>query len=325
MSPTSLRGANAGPRMTVSAMMKDPMFLPAQVLDMSDNAFLTDSVLRKGDDTLSGQVVYYESTPLYSADDPQVMDEFGEIPVTSGSLGIPRVVRAVRRALGLRVSKTDIDRNRADKVTTQLTQIRNTMVRAWEDALFSALVANANVQTLATDTPWGSSSSHISKDINAAKYVIKNAASDAAGKQKFGFIANTLVISTGTEFDFLNSAEVAKPYVGNIADENLLYTGKLPQKFLNLDVMVSWRLAIYSPTGALVCQRNVVGAISDERPLDGTPMYPLGGGGNGGPRETFRSDITRASAIAVDQPKAACFITGVNTSETFPAGTGDAT
>ncbi len=41
-------------------------------------------------------------------------------------------------------------------------------------------------------------------------------------------------------------------------------------------------------------------------------MYPLGGGGNGGPTETWRSDITRQSAIFIDQPLAACFIAGVN-------------
>lgn len=324
MSPTTIYGANAGPRMAVSMMMKNPAFLPRRTLQMTDNEFLTDAVLRPGDPTLSGAVVYFESTPLYSADDPQVMDEFGEIPTTTGSLGIPRVARAVRRALALRVSKTDIDRNSADKVTTQMTQIKNTMVRAWEDALFSALVANASVQTLSTDTAWGASGSHIRKDVNAAKFVIKNAASDAAGKQKLGFVADTLIISTLSEFDFLNSAEVNTPFQGNIASESLLYTGKLPSKFLNLDVIVSWRLATYVSNGALVMQRKVVGAISDERPLQATPMYPGGGGGNGGPREEFRSDITRSSAIAIDQPLAACFITGVVTSETAPA-TGGAT
>lgn len=322
--PTTIFGANAGPRMTVSMMMKNPAFLPRRVIQMTDNAFITEAVLRQGDQTLSGVVVYYESTPLYSADDPQVMDEFGEIPTTTGSLGLPRVARAVRRALALRVSKTDMDRNSADKVTTQMTQIRNTMVRAWEDALFSALVANANVQTLSTDTAWGNSGSHIRKDVNAAKFVIANAASDSAGKQKFGFVADTLIISTLSQFDFLNSSEVQTPYVGSLATESLLYTGKLPNKFLDLDVIVSWRLSTYVSSAALVMQRKVVGAISDERSLSGTPMYPLGGGGNGGPREMFRSDITRSSAIAIDQPLAACFITGVTASETAPA-TGGAT
>jgi hypothetical protein len=88
---------------------------------------------------------------------------------------------------------------------------------------------------------------------------------------------------------------------------------------MGLDVYTSWRLNAYIPNGALVLQRNVVGAISDERPLGATPMYPEGGGGNGGKTESFRTDMTRASAIAIDQPKCACVITGVTTGETFPA------
>jgi hypothetical protein len=248
------------------------------------------------------------------------MDEFGEIPIVSGQVGRPRVARAVRRAYGLRVSYTAIRRNKAEWVTTQLVQLRNTMVRAWEDALFSALIANPNLQTLATDTPWGDPASHIRRDVNAAKFVIKTASFDTAKQQRFGFRADTLIISDETELDFLDSDEIAKVYTQSpLASRNLQYTGVLERTFLGLDVMVSWRLSVYLPGGAIVCQRKLMGAISDERPLDATPMYPEGGGGNGGPREAWRSDYTRASAIVVDQPLAVCTLTGVSTGETPPA------
>lgn len=309
---TNIISVQDGPRLTVSMMMKSPTTIPRRVLKNIDQEFIVNDLLRQADDAPSGAVVFFQSTPLFSNDDPTILDEFGEIPLTTGSLGTPLVARTVRRAFGLRVSLQMIRRNNVDLVNTQITQIRNTMVRAWEDAFFSALVANASVGVLTTDTAWGASGSHIRKDVNAAKYLIKNAAADAAGKQKFGFVPDTLVISTETEMDFLDSAEVSQPYVGNIADESLLYTGKLPNKFLGLDVLVSWRLTAYAPSAALVLQRKVVGGISDERPLEATPMYPLGGGGNGGPTETWRSDVTRQSAIFIDQPLAACFIAGVN-------------
>jgi hypothetical protein len=309
---TNIISVQDGPRLTVSMMLKSPTLIPKRTLQDIDQMFLVHDVLRKASDAPSGAVVYFESTPLFTDDDPAILDEFGEIPTTNGSLGTPLMVRTVRRALGLRVSKQMIDRNNVDAVNTQITQIRNTMVRAWEDAFFSALVANVSVQVLTTDKSWQASDSHIRTDVNAARYLIKNAASDSAGKQKFGFVADTLVISTETETDFLDSAEVATPYVGNIASENLKYTGKLPNKFLTLDVLVSWRLSAYAPSAALVCQRNVIGGLSDERPLQSTPMYGEGNGPNGGPREAFRCDITRQSAIFIDQPKAACFIAGVN-------------
>lgn len=309
---TNIQSTQDGPRLTVSMMVKSPTLIPKRILSMMDQEFLSDAVLRGASDAPSGSVLYFESTPLFAQDDPAILDEFGEIPTTNGSLGTPLVARVVRRALGLRVSKTMIDRNSTDMVNTQIVQIRNTMVLAWEDAFLSAVVANASVQVISTDKAWFDAASHIRDDVNAAKFLIKTAAADANGKQKFGYKADTLVISAESEQDFLGSDEVSKPYVGNIADENLLYTGKLPQKFLGLDVLVSWRLSAYFPSGAIVLQRKLFGGISNERPLQATPLYPEGGGGNGGPTESFRTDTTRASAIFLDQPKAVVLIAGVN-------------
>lgn len=313
--PTNLIASQDGPRLTVAAMMKSPTIIPKRILSMTNQQFLTDAILRKGDDAPSGTVVYFESTPLYANDVPFVVDEFSEIPTTNGSTGIPRVVKTVRRALGLRVSKQMIDRNNVDLINTQITQIKNTMVRSWEDAFLSALIANASVQTMATDTVWGATNSHIRKDVNAAKFLITNASSNGNGQNgsdKFGFVPDTLVISTASEVDFLNSNEVSTPYVGNIADENLLYTGKLPNKFLALDVVKSWRLDTYSNGSAIVLERKTVGFISDERALSSTPMYGEGNGPNGGPTESWRTDTTRQSAIGIDQPLAAVIITGVH-------------
>jgi hypothetical protein len=282
-------------------------------------------VLRKGDDAPSGVVLYTESTPLYADDDPAIMDEFGEIPVTSGQMGGRKAVRTVRRALGLRVSKQMIDRNAVRAVTDRIKQVRNTMVRAWEDAFVSAVIANPSIPVLHTDAPWGGAGTvtHIRKDINAARYVIKQASSDVAGRQKLGFSADTMIISTEIELDFLDSDEVTKPYEGgNVADQNLKFTGKLPRTFLGLDVLVSWRLTVYAPSTVIIMERGTGGFISDERPLEATPMYPEGGGPNGGPTESYRCDTTRQSAIGIDQPKSFCLITGVTTGENFPvAGT----
>lgn len=310
--PTNIVASQDGPRITVSTLAKSVTQIPKRVLDMLPQEFIVDSVLRNASGTPSGAVLYFESTPLFAATDPEILDEFGEIPVSNGSLGTPRVARSVRRAMGLRVSKQMQDRNDMDTLNTQIQQVRNTMVRAWEDAFFSVLVANASIQVLATDTAWGVAGSHIRQDINGAKYLVKTAAADAAGKQKFGYVADTLIISTESETDFLDSDEVTKPYVGNIADQNIQFTGKLPNKFLGLDVLVSWRMAVYAPSAAFVCQRKIIGGISDERPLGATPLYPEGNGPNGGPTESYRTDTTRASAMFIDQPQAGCFIIGVN-------------
>lgn len=309
---TNLISVQDSPKLTVATLMKSPTLIPKRVISSMDQQFITDAVLRSADDAPSGFILYSESDPLYVAEDPAILDEFGEIPTTNGSIGKPKVARVVRRAMGLRVSKQMIDRNSIDAVNRQVTQIRNTMVRAWEDALFSAIVANQATQVITSGTPWSATTgTHVRGDINAAKFLIKNAASDAAGQLKFGYEADTLIVSTTTELDFIESDEVNNVYIGNLAADNLKYTGKLPNKFNGLDVLVSWRLSAYFPNGAIVCQRKVFGGVSDERPLQGTPMYGEGGGPNGGPTESWRTDITRASAIFLDQPKAVVLINGV--------------
>lgn len=316
---TRIVSVQDGPRLTVSQLVKSPTLIPKRILTMMDQAFLVDAVLRGASDAPGGSVLFHESTPLFAEDDPAILDEFGEIPTTNGSLGIPMVARVVRRAFGLRVSKTMIDRNNVDAVNTQTTQIRNTMVRAWEDAFFSAVVANASVQSITVGTAWSAASgTHIRGDINAAKYLIKQAAADTAGDQKFGYVADTLILSTETEQDFLDNDEVNNVYLGNIASESIKYTGVLPKKFNGLDVLVSWRMSAYFPDGAIVCQRKTLGGISNERPLQATPLYGEGNGPNGGPTESFRTDITRASAIFLDQPKAVVLINGVNGAATYP-------
>ena len=63
----------------------------------------------------------------------------------------------------------------------------------------------------------------------------------------------------------------------------------------------------------LVLERGTVGFYSDTRALQATELYPEGNGPNGGPTESWRSDATRKRVMGVDQPLAACWITGVRT------------
>jgi len=292
-----------GQRMLVSTLIKQPAIVPTRLLQMSGNQFIVDSILRPGPRSATGVVLFNESTPLFPDGQTSVIEEFGEIPVVSSSLGQPRTVRAVRRGYALKISQDMIDEENFDAVNTRMVQMRNGMRRDWEDAFLAALFANPLLQQVTATTTWGSASSTIRKDTNAARFAVENAAADQAGLQKFEFVPDTLVISTTTKTDFLDSDEVNKIYVGNIADKSLLYTGTMPNKFQDLDVMVSWRL----PAGkALLLERKTVGFITDKRPLRATNLYERQ------ETETWRSDMTRASAIGIDQPLAACVINGVD-------------
>jgi hypothetical protein len=302
--PTAARGYSDAPRITVNELLKDPLVIPALILDMTQNEFVMDSVLRSGGAAPSGAVRYSESTPLYADDYPEIRPEFGEVPIVPTSIGIPRVVFSHERAMAIMVSDEMRRRQAVDPVTRQLMQVKNTMVYSWNTAFYSAVVANASIQTLAVGNAWSSAAATIRADLTQAIYLIENASitSPSGVVQWLGFEADTLIINHGTKNTLLQSSTFAAPYIGDIASENLLYTGKLPQQILNLDVLVSRQV----PAGnAIVMQRQRAGFYADELPYVAGPLY------RDEPRKTWRSDTQRASAIGLDQPLAICLLSGV--------------
>jgi hypothetical protein len=302
--PTAVRSYSDAPRVTVNELLKDPLVIPSLILDMTRNEFVMDSVLRSGGAAPSGAVRYAESTPLYADDYPEIRPEFGEVPVVPTSVGIPRVVFSHERAMAIMVSDEMRRRQAIDPVARQLLQVKNTMVYSWNTAFYSAVVSNASIQTLAVANAWSSAAATIRADIMQSVFLIENAniVSPSGVTQWLGFEADTLIINHGTKNTLLQSSTFAAPYIGDIASENLLYTGTLPQQILNLDVMVSRQV----PAGnAIIMQRNRAGFFADELPFMAGPLY------RDEPRKTWRSDTQRAAAIGLDQPLAIVLLSGV--------------
>jgi hypothetical protein len=129
-----------------------------------------------------------------------------------------------------------------------------------------------------------------------------NIVSPSGVTQWLGFEADTLIINHGTKNTLLQSSAFAAPYIGDIASENLQYTGVLPNKIFNLDVLVSRQV----PAGnAIVLQRQRCGFYADELPFMAGPLY------RNEERKIFRSDVQRASAIGLDQPLSIALLSGV--------------
>src|SRR6516225_1045330 len=285
--PVAARGYSDGPRVTVNELLKDPLVIPQLILDITQNEFVIDSVLRDGGNTPSGAVRYAESTPLYADDFPEIRAEFAEVPIVPTSIGIPRVVFSHERAMAIMVSDEMRRRQSVDPVTRQLLQVKNTMVYSWNTAFYSAVVANASIQTLAVANTWASAAATIRADLAQACYLVENAniVSPSGVTQWLGFEADTLIINHATKNTLLQSSTFAAPYIGDIASENLLYTGVLPQKIFNLDMMISRQV----PAGnAIVMQRQRAGFYADELPFIAGPLY------RDEPRKTWRSDVQRS-------------------------------
>jgi hypothetical protein len=167
------------------------------------------------------------------------------------------------------------------------------------------VVANTGIQTLAVSNAWASSNATIRADIANAVYLVENAsvASPITGLSSFlGFEADTMIINHATKNTLLQSSSFAAPYIGDIASENLQYTGVLPNRVFNLDVLVSRQVPVGN---AIVMQRNRCGFIADELPYQASPLY------RNEERKAFRSDVQRASAIGLDQPASLVLLSGI--------------
>lgn len=306
---TSIASSTDGPRVTVAAMIKEPTVIPRRILSLLQNQFIADSVLRRLQPTQSGAYVFEESTPLFAEGDAPVVGEFGEIPVISGREGARRVAVTVKRALGVQVSIEMRNRNNVDRVNTQVKQVKNTFIRTWETAFLNALLNHPDINSMAAGAAWDSATPNIREDLVEGTALIENASlDDAPAEDFFGFSPNTLVIGRNVRDALMLSDDFNKAYVDNKADESVLYTGKLPGRFFNVDsIMVSREMDRLAPKSALLLERGTVGGIGDERPLQSTPLYEIK------PKETWRSDTVRQSAVVIDQPKAACLLTDVLT------------
>src|SRR5512139_1966119 len=248
---SSIASSTDGPRITVAAMIKEPTVIPRRILSMLQNQFIADSVLRRLQPTQSGAYVYEESTPLFAEGDAPIVGEFGEIPVISGRTGARRVAVTVKRALGVQVSVEMKNRNNIDAVNTQVTQVKNTFIRTWETAFLQALLNHPDIHTMAAGAAWDAALPNIREDLVEGTALIENSALDevnAPNEDFFGFSPNTLVIGRNVRDALMLSDDFNKAYVDNKADESVLYTGKLPGRFFNVDaIMVSREMDRLAP------------------------------------------------------------------------------
>jgi hypothetical protein len=193
-------------------------------------------------------------------------------------------------------------RNKIDMVNIQMNQVRNTLRRDWDYAFFNLFLANPSVPTFAVATAWATSTT-IRQDILKGVKTVNNAVTGAQAQNFLNFFADTMVITETQKYNLLSSTQFNQIYQGNLADESLLYTGVMPQKVLNLDVLVTKSGGALPDSSVLIMERGTVGFYSDEEPLQATPLY------RDQPRRTWRSDVNRRSAMGLDQPLAAVILT----------------
>ncbi len=308
--PTTLVSVSDGNRLTVSDLVKNPLFIPTKLRELMENQFISEALFRNGGRNEAGVVAYREGDPMFLDSDVQDVAEFGEIPVSSGQLGLPRVAFATKKALGVRVSKEMIDENNIDAVNKQMNGLRNTFIRA-NDRAAKALLTSSAVPTMAVSAAWDNASGKPRTDLAKAVEKISTAApANATADEAWGFVPDTMVVHPGLLSILMDNDQILKVYNGNIANESIAYVGAIPGELMGMSVIKSRTFPI---DRVFLCERGTLGFYSDTRSLQFTGLYAEGGGPNGGPRETWRSDASQKRALGLDQPKAGLWLTGVTT------------
>jgi hypothetical protein len=305
-SPIAYTNATGGPQITVDTLINDPTMIPALVMSLANQAFLADVLFRGFDGVQGGAVLYEESTPLYGdagTDGDIVYEEWSEIPAAVGILGKPRVARVKPRALAVKISERMRRWNQMDKVNNQITQVVNTFVDKIDRAAMSLLLRNNAIPTFAASVVWTDYANAVPlNDILIGKKTVRTQ-KDAQGNE-FGFIPDTIVLNDGAETDLLLNKAIQTLYRGSSAPDNPVFKGQWDTNMLKLNWLFSPRM---DADKALLLQSKKVGFVGDDIPFNSTELYQ-----ERRETETWRSDTKRWSAMGVDQPLAACVITGIS-------------
>lgn len=294
--------SSAGNRLFVNDLIKDPLLIRSRMLDLARNQFMMEDVLRRVPDTQSGVIQWTETTPLFASEDPSIVAEGGEIPLIQGEDGVPKAAFTVKIAAGIEITRETRDRNRIDQVNKRMVQVRNSMTRVWERRMFSAL-ENAPTLTMNSSGAWATPATDIRLDVLEGLRKVREASASGAAPgpdvdDYLGYEPDTMIMSTRTETEFFSNTSVREMYQNGspITTKDPMYTGTLEKEFMGLRVLTS---RFMQDGFVWILQRKVVGGFSDERRLEVKPLY------EDKPREVWRTDVVRRTAIFVDEPKAA--------------------
>jgi hypothetical protein len=311
------------PQWTVSQMVKAPTRIPGIVIAAVKDNLIADLLLRKGPAAPGGAVQYQEQVAFSSARVAEIIAEFGEIPTTQTDVSMPVVAATQKRGLGLKISREMETRNDVGRVQMEMGVTRDAMIRAWNQVFFLA-VYRSSMLTMTTSRlatgGWAvdvvpgtglTPTAGIRKDIAMAQYLMANQQiQGAVGNDRYGIVPDTMVVHPSLMPILLDSEEVNKVFMNSPATTvSPRYQLTYPTKFGNLDIVQSWEIL---PNHCLVLKRGNLGFISDEWPLSGSPTeYDQS-------RQDYSTYFTRRALVAIDTPKAAVLINGVNGTATTP-------
>ena len=303
-----------GPKWTVNNLIKNPTFVPNQIAKSVADTNIADQLLRTGPAAVGGAVSYEQTLALYAGSIGQIVAEYAEYPMTTAPMRTQMVAGTTKRGLGFRFSEEMRTRNDVGRVQDEMQMVRDTLVAGKDQALITAVLNNASVQSFAaasaaTVDGWyatDATASKIKYDVARAIYKITSqGVSGAQYSEKLGYKANTMIVHPQVSAMFIQSPEVSAMFQPGPtpAAETSNFQGLYPLRFLTLDLFESWRCP---QDTVIICQRKAMGFISTEWPLKGTPLK------FDESKDQYTSYFKYRDLVVVDNPLAVCKITNID-------------
>ena len=299
------------PAPTLDEMMKDPTLIPSRIKQQIENLDHEGLFFRQGPPN-QGVVAFQEAQAEdYGDDNIEEIAEFGEIPVDSPDIDeeARRVAYSIKTGRGFRVSWEQRNENRIDAVNRSMQDLVR-KVRLHSVNTIRTAFTRANVPELQADTPWAEGGNVI-QDIIDAINTVQGATDDTDPNLRFDYDPDTILMHPLTMTQMLLSEQIQKFYIGNMASENPVFKGLTTTQIAGQLQVAKSKLIL--PGEVYVFERGTTGFISEQLPLTVTDLLPEAGGDPtiGGRTMSWRSDIVRKRAIAIDNPKAIVKLTGV--------------
>ncbi|MCJ7859265.1 hypothetical protein [Corynebacterium kalidii] len=301
-----ITSAYDGVEITVDEMMADPTFIPQRIVNNLDGAFMEDLFFRQAESN-KGTIAFREAAGEYLADDSEEIGEYGEIPVSTPEYGELKAAFGIKTGQAIRVSWEQRNENKVDVVNKSISALQKTVIRNGVNAVVGVFTS-ANVPELQASAPW--TGGEPDKDVLDGIELVQGAHEDDDESKVFDYDPDTILLHPQSLTKLLRNEQVQKYYIGNMANENPVFKGlTTTQLFGQLQVATS---RLISKDSAYIFERGAAGFKSDTMPLTATPMYSEGGESQiGGPTMSWRSDLVRKRAIAVDNPKSVLKIVGI--------------
>lgn len=256
--------------------------------------------------TGSGSAIFEVGESIYANDDPQIVDDLMDYPLTDDDTGDVAVAATEKWGLGTEISDKVIARNRMDIVRKKILKIANRIAINFDSLVLSA-VGSAVTQTQAATATWNTNGANPFLDAMLGEATID--------ELDEGYIPD-VILAKPRAFAYLVAAAKTMDYLPREGGDNVLLNGRVV-RIAGLTIIKTNRL----PAGVnvMVLDSTQLGTIAYERLGGGyqgdvadpvgveTKVLPL----DGGTRDGVRINARKVAVPMIQEPKAAVVVTGV--------------